>query len=204
MSAVEQAHAAIVHAKNEFQKHVNDVGRHRDHYSPDGFRAQVAEFANTDAAAAVDAAVSQVRERADEAATQVDKLRRSLSSHSDAVAEMRAGRYWVRTQRILDNTGNAKLFGVAQNLITEADRAELAVLLEELPAYCESRGQSTSWLDAAVGQAVPEYGAARARLTKAQQARTVIEYNAKALHRGFAEGRPPTVLADPARYDPDR
>ena len=50
---------------------------------------------------------------------------------------------------------------------------------------------------------MPEYGAARTQLTKAQQARTIIEYNAKAVRQGFTEGRPPTVLAEPHKYDPD-
>ena len=203
-SVVTQAHAAIVHAKNEFQKHINAVGRNRDHYSDEGFRAQVAGFASTEAAKAVGAAVAQVRERADAAAAHVDKLRRDLSPHGDVTAEMRAGRYWSRTQRVLDNTDNAKLFGAAQNLITTAERTELGVLLEELPAYLESRGQSTDWLDAVIGQALPEYVAAQTQLAKARQARTIIEHNATALRKGFTEGRPPTVLADPGKYDPDR
>ncbi len=203
-SVVTQAHAAIVHAKNEFQKHINTVERNRDHYSDEGFRAQVAGFAGTDAAKAVDAAVLQVRERADAAAAHVDKVRRDLSPRGDLPAEMRAGRHWNRTQRILDNTDNAKLLGAAQNLITTADQVELGVLLEELPAYIESRGQATDWFDSAIGQAVPEYGAAQTLLTKAQQARTIVERNANALRRGFTEGRPPAVLVEPGGYDPDR
>jgi hypothetical protein len=51
---------------------------------------------------------------------------------------------------------------------------------------------------------VPEYGAARTQLTKAQQARTIIEYNAKALRQGSTEGRSPTVLVEPGGYDPDK
>lgn len=154
-SAVEQAHGAIVHAKNEFQKHINAVERDRHQYSPDGFHSHVAGFASTDAAKAVDAAVSQVQERVKTAADQVDRMRSDLSPQGDVGAEMRAGRQWSRTQRILDSTANAKLFGIAQKIVTGADRAELGVLLEELPPYFESRGQRSDWLDTAVGQVAP-------------------------------------------------
>jgi hypothetical protein len=203
-SVVAQAHTAMVDAKRRFERHIKAVHQHRDHYTPDGFSAQIAEFASTDAAAAVDMAVSQVRERVEEAAAQVDTLRRDLSPHSDTATELRATRYWDRTRRILDNLGSGKLFGVAQDLISKADRAELSTLLQELPAYLQARGQTNTWIDAAVAKVVPEYGRAREQLTKAEQALQITEFNAKALRHSFTQGRPPNVLANPYNYDPDK
>jgi hypothetical protein len=202
-SVIEQAHHAMTLARSEFSKHVKDIQRERHRYSADGFQAEVAAFAKTPVAAAVDEAVSRVQQRAEEAATQVDELRRDISVPHDSVAEMRAGRYWARTRRVLDDAGNGKVVSAVQKLLADADPSERGVLCEELSPYLQSRGLPSGWLEDALGEVVPEYGAARTRLTKAQQARSVVEYNAKMLRKGFTEGRLPATLADPHGYDPD-
>ena len=203
-TTVQQAHAAMTHAKTEFEKHINTVKRHRDHYSDEGLRAQIGNFTGTDAARAVNEKLEQVRQRRDEAQTHVDKVRRDLSPKGDTAAELRATRYWDRTLRILDNADPGKLPETARNLLRKSDRAEIGTLLQELPAYLQARGQTNDWLDAAVAEAAPEFDSARKQLTKADQALQITQYNAKALLRGFSEGRPPTVLVDPSNYDPDR
>lgn len=202
-TVVEQAHNSIVGAASEFAKHVDEIQRERHHLTEDGFRARIAAFAKTPPAAAIEEAVSQVQKRAEEAATLVDKLRRDMSVPNDAAAEMRAGRVWARAQRMLDHTGNAKVVSAAKALLDEADPADLGILCEELSPYLQSRGLPDKWVEAALGEVMPQYGAARVQRTKAEQARTVVEYNAKMLRKGFAEGRLPAVLADPHKYDPD-
>ena len=77
------------------------------------------------------------------------------------------------------------------------------MLAQELGPYLQSRGQAADWLDTALAHAVPEYGAARTELDTAEQAVAVTRYNADQLRKGFREGRPPTVIADGRRYDPD-
>ncbi|MGO8768853.1 hypothetical protein [Mycobacterium sp.] len=145
-----------------------------------------------------------VRQRRDKAQSEVDAIRRGLSPDGDVAAELRASRYWDRSRRILDSLDSGKLLGASQELLSTAHRAELATLLTELGPYFTSRGQATKWIEPAVARIVPEFGRAREQLAKADQALQVITYNAAALGRGFNQGRPPTALADPHRYDPDR
>lgn len=202
-TVVEEAHRSMVGAASDFAKHVDEVHRERHHLSEPGYRARIAAFTKTQPAAAVEDAVSQVQKRAEEAAKLVDQLRRDMSVPKDAAAEMRAGRVWSRAQRVLDNSRSAKVVSAAKNLLADADPADLAVLCDELSPYLQSRGLPSEWLEGALGEVVPEYGAARTRLTKAQQARTVVEYNAKMLRKSFTEGRLPATLADPHGYDPD-
>ena len=87
-TVVEQAHAALEHAKTSYEKFLNGIPR--EHYSAEGMREHIARFANTHAAKAVDKSVEQVRERADRAATQVAKVRKQLSPDGDVAAELRA------------------------------------------------------------------------------------------------------------------
>jgi hypothetical protein len=86
-SVVEQAHASFTHAKTSFEKFLNDIPR--EHFSADGLEAQIQKFGDTDAARAVDNAVTQVRDRADKAGAHVDKIRRDLSPAGDTAAELR-------------------------------------------------------------------------------------------------------------------
>jgi hypothetical protein len=199
-SVIEQAHASFTNAKTAFEKFLNDIPR--EHYSAEGLTAQIQRFGDTDAAKAVDQAVAQVRDRADKATAQVDKIRRDLSTNGDTAAELRATRYWDRTKAVLD-TAKEGAFGKAQKLIANADREQLGVLLQELPSYLEAHGHTSDWIDTAVGQVAPEYARATKQHQKARQALTIAEYNAKSLRASFANGRSSSVLTDPRQYDPD-
>jgi hypothetical protein len=201
-SVVEQAHASFTHAKSAFEKFLKDIPQ--EHYSADGLTAQIKMFSDTDAAKAVDAAVTQVRDRAEKAARQVDKIRRDLSPNGDTVAELRATRYWNRTKDVLDSAKEGA-FGAAQKLIASADREQLGVLLQELPDYLTARGHTSEWIDAALGQAVPEYAQAAKQLKTANQAVTIAESNANSLRRLFSQGfSGKAVIVDGRTYDPDK
>ena len=200
-SVVEKAHAAFANAKTAFEKFLNDIPR--EHYSADGLKAQIKKFSDTDAARAVDAAVVNVRDRADKAGAQVEKIRRDLSPNGDTAAELRAARYWDRTKPLLDNAKEGA-FARAQKLIANANREELGTLLQELPAYLEALGHPTDWIDTAVGQVVPEYAQATTKRQKARQALAITEYNAKSLRTSFDSGYSSSILADASKYDPER
>lgn len=92
----------------------------------------------------------------------------------------------------------------ARVAINQADAAELAVLLEEVPAHLAASGQPVDWVNGAVEQRAPKLAAARTALGKANQAVTATKYNTARLREGFASGRPPVALVDPTPYDPDR
>jgi hypothetical protein len=207
-TVIEKADAVLTHASDSFQKHVGTTNEHRAFYTDEGFRDQIAKFSETSAVKAVDGAVTQVLERRDKAAEKVDKVRKDLSPAGDAATELRATRFWNRTQRRLDSLDSGKLFGAATDLIKNSSREELGTLLEEIAPYLESRGVTTDWIEAALGQAVPEYGSALAQLKKANQAATIVDYNAKALRDSIANaangGYRKPLLVHAGQYDPDR
>jgi len=199
-TCVQQAHAAITHAQSEFRKHIEATDAGKGNFSPEGYQAQIAAFQNTAAARAVDTALESVTAHRDAAAAQVAKVKRDLSPNGDTAAELRANRYRDRVIRRLDVKDPGQLFNAANEELAGATREELGTLLQELPSYLQSRGVTTDWIDAAVAQVVPEFAAARAELKKAESAFLITRQNVGFVKQGFANGRPVTVLADPAEY----
>lgn len=200
-TAAEQAHATMLHAAKEFQKHIEKTDQDRHRYTSEGQREQLAMFKTTDAAKAVDKAVEQVKARHDEAQAQMDTVRRSLSKPGDAAQESRNSRYWARTKSVLDTLKPAELLVAAEDLLAKADRAELSVLAEELTSYLKSRGsiaeltdkktgETRNLIDGALARVVPEYADAHARLKKANAAMLFTESAAKHLKSSFESGTP--------------
>jgi hypothetical protein len=201
-TAIERSLAIIESAKSEYDRFLGSIPR--EHYSAAGLQDQIAKFSDTSAVKAVDAAVTQVQERTDALAAQVDTIRKGMSSPGDTAAELRAGRYWDRTKSLLDNAEGSP-FVTAQKLIANADRTELGTLLQELPAYLQARGHTSDWIDTVVRNAVPEYGAARAQLTKAQRALAVTQSNAESLRRSFSDpGHRSVFVKYDRKFDPDK
>jgi hypothetical protein len=201
-TVLEQATAALAHAAKERQKHIEKMAQHRHLYTDDGYQAQIAQFANTDAAKSVDKAVDAVRARQAQAQAKLDKLL-NPSSVGDTAHELRNGRYWDRAKGILDGAKDGK-YAAASTLIKNASRDELAVLVEELPAYLTAHNQPTNWIMHEVGQAIPEYPSARTEYDKATAALRIIEQNANSVRRSFTDSGHRSVLADPTGYDPDQ
>ncbi|MGQ4618450.1 hypothetical protein [Nocardia sp. R7R-8] len=207
-SAVDRAQATIEAVENQFGKYLATI--RAEHYSPEGLRAQIRAFADTHAGRAIDSALDAARQRRDDAHTAVDHARRELSPDGDTAAELRASRYWNRTQRLLDSLSPTKASDAATTLIKDANAAELATLLQELLPYLQSRGiEAATYIDAALRDRAPEYTNAKKRATAADKALIVMEYNAKTLRERIngltAPGgyrRP--ILVDARPYDPDR
>jgi hypothetical protein len=198
----EQAHAVFTNAANEFEQHLDSI--QTDRYSPAGLQEQIANFATSPAGKSVDDIVEQARQHADAADAQVDTIRRGLSSDGDTAAELRATRYWSRTQRALDSiTDTGRLLAAANNLISAAPREELGTLLQELGPYLTSRGTaSTDWIDAALAQAVPEYGAAKEEVVKANKLRDIAVFNANLLRDRFTKTAEPGAYRRPILVNP--
>jgi hypothetical protein len=102
-TAAERAHSIMVNALDGFKKHIEGVTKEQHRWSAEGFREQIAGFANTDAVKAVDAAVAQVKARRDEAAAKVDKVPTGLAPNGDTAADLPATRHWNRTKSLLDS-----------------------------------------------------------------------------------------------------
>ena len=201
---VERAHAAITHAQQQFKKHVAATNETREHYSDAGYQAQLDRFQHTEAAKDIDRAVESVQARRDSAAAQVEKIRRELSPNGSTDAELRATRYTARIIRQLDSKDSGELFGAADELIQQAIREELGVLLQELGPYLKSRGSSTDWIDAKLDQLIPEYRKARRQLGDADKALQMIKFNAGSVRRLFSSPGHRPVLTDPRIHDPDK
>ena len=205
-STISAAQAAITNADNMFRRHLNSI--HADAYSPEGLRQQIAAFGDTAAAKSIDDAVARAEQRATEAAAHVDRVRKDLSPVGDAAAELRAGRYWHRTERQLDGVDDGRVPEAARDLVAKANTAELGTLLEELGGYLTARGQSTEWIDGIVAEKIPALRKARETLKRAVQAKAVIQYNASEVRSRIAETRSPSsyrppILVGVMKYDPD-
>jgi hypothetical protein len=202
-SIVQQAHKKMVHANNEFRSHLDATEAIRANFSPEGYQAQIDAFQNTSAAKDVDRALESVTARRDAAAANVDKVRKSLSPNGDTASELRATRVSARMVRQLDAKQPGELFNEVNDMLASANREELGVLLVELPAYLQSRGSTSDWIEAAVANIVPELAAARAEHKRAEQAFQIMRTNAQHVRQGFTNGRPAAVIIDPSKYDPD-
>jgi hypothetical protein len=191
-TVTQRSYAALAHARNTFQRHIEKVNAERHLYTAAGYTAQLAAFKDTEAARAVLHSVSDMRARRDKAQADVDKVRASLSSAGDAAQESRNSRYWARTKGVLD-AADTKATSTASQLIANASREELGVLLEELPSYFTARGSESEWIEPTIAQVVPEYGAAKEQLTKASAAAQFIESAARAIQKGFDTGSVPSA-----------
>jgi hypothetical protein len=205
-TVVGRAHARLVNAGKQFSDYLDQVEAEHANYTPEGLAAQVARFRESDAAKGVATAEQEVAQLVEQAQQRVDGIRTGLSPQGNTADELRAGRYWDRTKAVLDNQSDqGKLAAAAQQAISNADRAELGTLLQELPSYASARGASSAWLDPLLARVVPEYGAAQQHLVKAKQAKLITNDNVRRLREGFRKGHSPHVpLVDPSRYDPER
>ena len=205
----EQAHAAMIHAQNEYQRVIASINDNKHHYTEAGYKAQIDKFQSTDAFQAVTQHVAQVDDRREQARQRVGKVRAELSPDGDTAAELRATRYWNRAKGILDATKEpSQIITRARELIQQANPTELGTLLQELEPYCLSRGATTEWIDPAIGQAAPQYAAAKNELRKAEQAVAMTRANANMLTRAItSRSHVPIALSTPRRagdYDPDK
>jgi hypothetical protein len=201
---VERTFAAAEHAKKMWQKHIDDTNKDAQNYTIEGYQAQLAKFADTAAAKAAFESVDHLQARGYQAAAALTKIMAGLSPNGDTAAELRATRFWERTKPLLDNAKEGAV-SRAQKLVANATREELGTLLQELPAYLEAGNHTTSWIESAVGQPVPEYARAVKQNRNAQNALMIAKQNVTSLRRAITQGQAgsPIVLADPRGYDPD-
>ncbi|WP_234826629.1 hypothetical protein [Mycobacteroides abscessus] len=203
-TAFEQSYSIFENARKEYTKHLDKLKEVEHLYSDDGYRMQIDQFQESPAAKAIDDAVRLVETRRDEAQADMEKVFRELSPHGDAAAESRASRYWHRCERLLDSSRDNKL-AVAEEMVRKASKEELGTLLQELPTYLRSVGIGDSWIDESVAQHAPNYGKAKNRLQRAEQAVMVANANARQLRESFTnrQARPSTIPHLRER-DPDK
>ncbi|MGO8938472.1 MAG: hypothetical protein ACLQLO_15565 [Mycobacterium sp.] len=87
-----------------------------------------------------------------------------------------------------------KLAAKVQTAIANAAPAERAVLIEEAPAYLESRRLPSSFIEPTVAQVAPELAAVDAELKRARIDQQKVKYNANTVKNAVAAGRPATTV----------
>lgn len=224
----QRAQAAIQAAKSGYTKHVEAnrsdhadnlklVADIRGNVSPQGMaKANIAlaeknqAFANTAPYRTMNAAVDDVRTRADQAKARLAKVCSDLSPDGDTAAELRATRYWNRTKGVLDSlTGSHSTHAVRlriEKAIADAKPAELGTLLQEVEGYCESRQiDPAGWLDHALAIKVPDYVQAKNDVGITGVALSVVEATAARLRSAVESGHNAAALTVdiPDKYDPD-
>jgi hypothetical protein len=197
----EQAFSELEQARQDYRAGLDAL--HQSDLTDEGKAKARRELASAHAHR-VDAGEANVIALRDETAAEYAATRAQLGTvEHTPEGESKASRDWQRHERAIANAPSptAKL----RELIATVPDSELGVLLQEGPAYLDSNGQPTSWVDQAVEQRSSELAAARQRLEKANRLAEVAQVNAARLRKGFETGSPPTGLVDAPKlgYDPD-
>lgn len=172
-------------------------------------REKLAEFKTSDDAKAVDVFDVLADQLVAEKQAAYDAQFKSLTPVTDTAAELRAQRTWDREKAKLDALASeGERIAVARKTIDNcSDPATLAVLIEELPSYLETKSVDASWLPAVVAQKIPALGEAKTTLDKAVNCRTAIHQANRMLRGAIATGSPlvslDKILPAIERLDPD-
>jgi hypothetical protein len=189
-----------VGVNGQLAEHLDNVGQQvqAGFLTEAGIQIAVGNFADSDAAQAVDRAEQMTDAWVNSLAEKRDQIREGLTQPGDAAQEMRNSRDWARTERRLDAARNAgHTAAVAREAIDGAGPSEIGVLAVELPAWLESKGQPSDWVRTALAQRVPELGNAERDLAHAQKIASALRYDARTVKNAIRQGHPATHLVDP-------
>lgn len=194
-------HAARVQraAAEQYQQWRNAFG---PNVSGEDRRGSAGWFQTSEAAHALQPALEAARAHADEADQAAKAGVDSLAVPDDKHDAAR--RIWDRSRYQLDAAdGVPAKVAVAQRLVANAQRLELATLKEELPAYFSAVKQAggkavpMDWLTDALASQVTGNDDARAEAALRAKRVAVLNVNHNNLTRAFAAGTPASPLLDP-------
>ena len=204
-TAVARAYNTFTNAREQQQRYYDNLHHNRDLYSQDGIRAAVTALADSDVARSVERAQQEVHQRVDELAAEEQQILANLCPPGSTDEELRRGRTVARAERVLNaKTGTGGVAAAAQQLVANAEPAEVGVLAQELPSMLAAKGAPAGWLPAEIAKKVPALGAIQDKLATARQAQTVIDYDANLMRNGLRKGTVPVTIVDPRPHDPDR
>ena len=166
---------------------------------PDELKDAAGQFAYSDAALQLPEALSAVESDADAATRKVNDLVKGTRVADDVASQLAAQRYWTRAQRNLDAVKDpAKVVAVAQNLIANADEAQIPVLAEELSEYLGSRSVPAGWLPDALAAKIPGLSDATADAILKSRQYAVLQHNHHALTDAMEKDVAAPQLLDPS------
>jgi len=171
---------------------------HSKDIDPDVLKRNAGAFSVSDAALALPEAVRAVLDDSDAASQKVNALIKGQRVGDDVASQIAAQRFWARATRTLDSIKDTpKLVAAAQDLIANADDAQIPVVAEELSSYLASRNAPTGWLTDALSSRIPGLSDAQAdSILKARQA-AVLAQNHQNLTRAMQNDTSAPPLLDP-------
>jgi hypothetical protein len=173
---------------------------------PDELASRAGEFAYTDQALAIPAAVEAARQHAEQAKRVVSDELGNLRVDPSESAQTAARRFWDRTSANLDaarKQGLPQAAAAARAAVANAPDDQVATLVEELSDWCSRNGVPVdSWLQAALAsKAGLDNEVSHSRLKQKQFA--VVVGNALRLQRNLAKDTEPGPLLDYTAVRPD-
>jgi hypothetical protein len=203
-TVVSQAYSGLQQVRQAHQRHLEEVYRNADRLSEEGRRDAIADFRNSQAAKLLDQIDAAADQRLAQAQNDYAQQLKGLTQPGDAAQETRNSRTWDRELRKLEAAKDSgSVINVARQALESSSGAELGVLMEQMPSYLESRKVPTEWINPVVTQQHPALGEAQWKANQAQQAATLLHYNAMRIRNGIHNGSPPNYLVDPSKFDPD-
>lgn len=174
------------------------AGHSRD-IEPDVLKDNAGAFAVSDAALQLPGVLDAVKQDIKDARIKRhDLITGNKVDGTDTGAQLAAQRYWDRSRRSLDAiTEPGKIAAAAQELVGNADPAQVPVLTEELPSYLARRQVPAGWLPRALAEKIPGMADADAdERVKARQL-AILTQNHHALTRAMEKDIAAPPLLDP-------
>ena len=172
---------------------------HSPDIAPDVAKANAGAFAVSDAALQLPDVLKTVQQNAKDANAKADELFRSSRVSDDNVDQIKAQRFWARTQRTLDAIKDpAKLVAAAQDVVANADAENVPTICEELSVYLASKGVPAGWIPAALAEKVPGLADAQTAAILANRQRDVLAQNDAFLRRAMSRDVDSPPLQDPS------
>ena len=155
---------------------------------PEALKATAGAYAVSEAALHLPEVLKAVKQNADDAAAKVNDILRGARVSDDNVDQVKAQRFWARTQRGLDAIKDpAKLVAAAQAVIANADAADIPTIAEELSEYMASRGVAAGWIPTALATKIPGLAAAQAAAILASRQHAILLQNSNLLRNAMAK-----------------
>lgn len=173
---------------------------HRPDIEPDVLKGNAGIFSVSDAALTLPGAIAEMQDEAKVATKKAnDLIKNSRVKADDVASQIGAQRYSSQWQRSLDAIKDGpKAVAAAQEMVANADDAQIPVLAEELGDYLSSRNLPSGWLPEALADKIPGLREATAdAILKARQL-AVLQFNHGQLQKAFEKDLAAPKLLDPA------
>jgi hypothetical protein len=172
---------------------------HSRDISPEALKANAGAFAVSDAALQLPDVLKAVQQNAKDAGAKVNQIVRGARVSDDNVDQVKAQRFWARSQRSLDAIKDpSKLVAAARELVSSATDEDVPTLAEEMTEYLASRGVATGWIPTALATKIPGLADAQTEAILAHRQHAVLLQNDRHLRNAMSKDTAAPPLQDPS------